>query len=26
MMTGLFYDLGEQATTLPRRAPIKENA
>ena len=26
MMTGLFYDLGEQATTLPRRALIKENA
>ena len=26
MMTGLFWDLGEQAATLPRRAPIKENA
>jgi len=26
MMTGLFYDLGEHAATLPRRAPIKEPA
>jgi acetylornithine deacetylase/succinyl-diaminopimelate desuccinylase-like protein len=26
MMTGLFYDLGEQATTLPRRARAKETS
>jgi acetylornithine deacetylase/succinyl-diaminopimelate desuccinylase-like protein len=26
MMTGLFYDLGEEAATLPRRAPRKESA
>jgi hypothetical protein len=25
MMTGVFYDLGEQAAALPRR-PLKENA
>jgi acetylornithine deacetylase/succinyl-diaminopimelate desuccinylase-like protein len=26
MMTGLFYDLGEQAATLPRRARTKETS